>query len=117
MTLWCEAAAHLLEIDLGDVNEPTLRVEASLEEQSVPVGVPATKGSRRLEGHDRGRLEGPAGCLGSEVAHQGVDEATDFTMEPLVVAEENAQDLGKREDELPMRQAQQQFLVHVLAQQ
>ena len=85
MTLWCEAAAHLLEIDLGDVNEPTHRVEAPLEEQSVPVGVPATKGSRRLEG--------PAGCLGCEGAHQGVDEATDLTVEPLVVAEEDAQDL------------------------
>jgi hypothetical protein len=53
-----------------------------------------------------------------------VDEAADLTVKPLVVSEENAQDLGqvgaaarpRGEDELPVRQPQQELLVHVLAQ-
>ena len=38
-------------------------------------------------------------------------------MKPLIVSEEDAQDLGQREHELPVRQPQQELLVHVLAQQ
>ena len=51
-----EAAAHLLEIDRGDVDEPALRVEASLEEQAVPVGMEPAEGSRRLEYEDTGAV-------------------------------------------------------------
>ena len=111
------ATAHLLEIHIGDVDEPALGVEASLEEQAVPVGVPPTEGSRRLEYNERGATDGLSGGFRGEVAHQGVDEATDLAVQPLVVAEEDAQHLGKREDELAVRQPQQQLLVHVLAQQ
>jgi hypothetical protein len=119
-----EATAHLLEIHSGDVDEPSLCVEASLEEQAVPVGMEPAEGSRRLEYEDTGAAQRAAGGLGNEVAYQGVDEATDLAVQPLVVAEEDAQHLGKREDEplggllhrLSMRQPQQELLVHVLAQ-
>ena len=120
-----EAAAHLLEIDRGDVDEPSLGVEASLEEQAVPVGMESAEGSRRLEYEDPGGAQRPARGFRGEVAHQGVDEATDLAVQPLVVAEEDAQHLGKREDEpqggplhrLAVRQPQQELLVDVLAEQ
>ena len=112
-----EATAHLLEIHSGDVDETSLCVEVSLEEQAVPVGVPPTEGSRRLEYEDTGAAQRAAGGLGNEVAYQGVDEATDLAVQPLVVAEEDAQDLGQGEDELPVRQSEQKPLVHVLAQE
>jgi len=94
ITLWCEAAAHLLEIDLGEVEEAMLVVEASLEEQAVPVGMEPAKGARALEHEDTGGAQRPAGGLCHEVAHQAVDEAADLPVKPLVMAEEHAKDLG-----------------------
>ena len=93
-----------------------LVVEASLEEQAVPVGMEPAKGARALEHEDTGGALRPAGGLCHEVAHQAVDEAADLPVKPLVMAEEHAKDLGKGEDELPVRQPQQELLVDVLSQ-
>ena len=111
-----EAGAHLRQIDRRDVDESALAVKASLQEQAVPVGIQPAKRSRALEDHDCGGADGLAGGLRCEVAHQPVDEAADLSVKPLVVAEEDAEDLGQGEDELPVRQPQQELLVHVLAQ-
>lgn len=54
-----EAAAHLLESYLGNVNEPVLRVEASLGEQAVPMGMEPAEGTRALEHEDRRGAERP----------------------------------------------------------
>jgi len=43
MTLWCEAGAHLGQIDGRDVEESALLLKASLQEQAVPVGVPSSE--------------------------------------------------------------------------
>jgi hypothetical protein len=57
-----------------------------------------------------------AGRRGAEVSYQPVDEAADLPVKALVVPKEDAKDLGDGEGELPVRQPQQQPLVHVLAQ-
>ena len=116
MTRWCEAGAHLGQIDGRGVEESALLVKASLQEQAVPVGVPASELSRALKHHDRGGADGLAGRRRYEVTHQVEEETADFPVKPLVVAEEEAQDLGQREHELPVGQPQQEPLVHVLAQ-
>jgi hypothetical protein len=103
-----------LQIDLWDVDEPALVVKASLQEQAMPVGMEPAKRSRTLEDHDCGYAGRLAGGLCCEVAHQVVDEAADLSVKPLVVSEEDAEDLGQGEDELPV--GQPQLLVHVLAQ-
>jgi hypothetical protein len=110
-----EAGAHSLQIDLRDVDEPALVVKASLQEQAMPVGMEPAKRSRAQEDHDCGYTGRLAGGLCCEVAHQLVDEAADLAVESLVVSEEDAQDLGQREHELPVRQPKQELLVHVLA--
>ena len=112
-----EADAHLGQIDSRDMDKTTLVVKSSLQEQAMPVGMEAAKGSRTLEDHDGCGAHGLARGLCGEVAHQRVDEAADLAVKPLVVAEEDAQDLGNGEDELTVGQPQQELLVHVLAQQ
>jgi hypothetical protein len=119
-----EAAAHHCQIDGRDMDETTLVVKASLQEQAVPARMEAAKRSRTLEDHDGCGAQGLAGGLCCEVAHQVVDEAADISVKPLAVSEEDAEDLGqvgavarpRGEDELPVRQPQQELLVHVLAQ-
>jgi hypothetical protein len=110
------ASAHFLEIDLGEVDETTLVVKASLQERAVPAGMEAAKRSRTLEDHDVCGAHGLSGGLCCEVAHQRVDEAADLAVKPLVVAEEDAEDLGqvgaaarpRGEHELLVRQPQQE---------
>jgi hypothetical protein len=111
-----EAGAHLHQIDSRDMHESALVVKASLQEQAMPVRMEPAKRFRALEDHDCGYAGRLAGGLCCEVAHQAVDEAADISVKPLVVSEEDTQDLGQREDELPVRQPQQELLVHVLAQ-
>ena len=53
-----EARTHPGQIHRREVNEPTLAVEASLQEQSVPVGVPPHEFSRALEHKDCGAADG-----------------------------------------------------------
>ena len=90
MSLWCEAGAHLHQIDGRDVHESALSVEAFLEEQAVSVGVPASGLFRALKHHHRGGADGLAGGRRHEVAHQLVEQAADLPVKPLVVAEEDA---------------------------
>lgn len=55
-------------------------------------------------------------ALPARFSHDGLKmgiEARDLPVESAVVKEEYAQDLGEREDHLPVRQPQQQPLVHV----
>jgi hypothetical protein len=94
-----EAGAHLGQIDGRDMEETPLVVKASLQEQAVPVGMEAAKRSRTLEDHDGRGADGLAGGLFCEVAHQRVNEAADFSVKPLVLTKEDAQDLGNGEDE------------------
>ena len=99
MTRWRKQALifSMSMVDGGDVDELALHVEAAFQEQAVPMGVPATEGSRRLEDHDGGRAEGLACSFRGEVPHELVDEPTDLAVQPLVVADEGAEDLGQRE--------------------
>jgi hypothetical protein len=43
MTALAEAGAHLGQIDGRDVDESALSVKASLQEQAVPMGIPASE--------------------------------------------------------------------------
>ena len=95
--------------------ESALSVEASLQEQAVPVGVPASESTRALNHHDRGGADGFAGGRRHEVTRQLVDEAADFPVKPLVVAEQDAQEPGQHPNQLPVVKPQQELLVHVLA--
>lgn len=54
---------------------------------------------------------------GVELRDQGEDEAGDVAEEALVVAQEHAQRLGQREDELAVGQGEKQLLVEVLGEQ
>ena len=58
--------------------------------------------ARSLEDHDGGGPGGRASGLRTGVAHEPEEDATDLTVEPLVVAEEDAERLGQGEDELPV---------------
>jgi hypothetical protein len=99
------------------VDESTVAIEASLQEQSVPVGVPPNELSSALEHNERGATDGLSGCFRGEVPYQPVDEAADLSVKPLVVTKECTEHLGNGEDELAVGQPQQELLVHVLAQQ
>jgi hypothetical protein len=79
-----EAGAHLLQIELWDVDEPALVVKTSLQEQAMPVGMEPTKQSRTLEDHDGGYADRLAGGLCCEVAHQVVGEAADLAVESIL---------------------------------
>jgi len=98
------------------MDESALSVKASLQEQAVQMGIPSRKSSCRLQYPDCGGADGLAGGRRCEVVYQAVDEAADLAVKSAVVAEEDPQDLGQGEDELPVRQPQQELLVHVLAQ-
>jgi hypothetical protein len=77
------------------MDESTLSVKASLQEQAVPMEIPSRKSSCRLQYHDCGGADGLAGGRRCEVEYQPVDEAADLSMKPLVVAEEYAEHLGQ----------------------
>jgi hypothetical protein len=65
-----QSNASLLPLSRGDVNESVLRVEASLEEQAVPMGMEPAIGSRALEHDGRGGAEGRAGGLRHQVVYK-----------------------------------------------
>ena len=81
-----EAGAHCGQVDLWDVDEPAVPVEATLEHEAVPVRIPsaglATAPPRRLSGtlkhEDHSGAEKRAGGRGAEVPYQPVDEAKVF---------------------------------------
>jgi hypothetical protein len=77
------------------MHESALVVKASLQEQAMSVRMEPAKRSRALEHHDCGYAGRLAGGLCCEVAHQVVDEAADISVKPLVVSEEDAEDLGQ----------------------
>jgi len=62
-------------------------------------------------------LTAPGGRLGIEALNGGENEPADFGEQPPVVPEIWTQNARDREDELPMGQAQQEPLVHVLGEQ
>ena len=120
-----EAGTHLGEADLWDVEEAAVAVEATLEHETVPWRVPSPrrvaalprKRAGTLKHDDRNGAEERAGRSDAEVPYQPLDEAADLPAKALVVPKKDAKDLGKGENELTVRQSQQQLLVHVLAQQ
>jgi len=86
-----EAGAHVGQIDGGHVDESAVRVEATFQEQPVPMGVPPSKLARGLEDEHGAGADALAGGRCGEVPHQPVDEAADLAVKPLVVAEEDPQ--------------------------
>ena len=95
MTRWCEAGAHLGQIDDRDVEESALLVKASLQEQAVPVGVPSSELSSALEHNEPGATDGLSGGFRGEVPYQPVDKAADLSVKLLVVAKECTEHLGR----------------------
>ena len=75
------------------------------------------KFSRRLVGQDHPRFDRPGRRLGVEVLNGGEDEPADFGEQAAVVPKIWTQNARDREDELPMRQAKQKPLVHILRKQ
>jgi hypothetical protein len=112
-----EARAHPGQIDDRDVDESALSVEASLQEQAVPVGVPSGEFLRTLEYDDRAAEDCFSGCCYCKIPHQPIDEAADLAVKPAIVAEEDAEHLGNGEDELSVGQAQQKLFFRVFAEQ
>jgi hypothetical protein len=76
------------------VDESTVVIEASLQEQSMPVGVPPNELCSALEHNERGETDGLSGCFRGEVLYQPVDEAADLSVKPLVVTKECTEHLG-----------------------
>jgi hypothetical protein len=99
------------------MNESSLAIEATFQEDAVEVGVEPDKVSRRGVGDHGGTLDPPAGSLVREALDHAVDESADLTGEVAVVAEEDAQHLGECEDHLPVGEAKQKLLVHVFDEQ
>jgi hypothetical protein len=52
-----------------------------------------------------------------EVLYHAVDEPAYIADEAMIMAEECSEHLGKSEDDLAVREAQQEPLVHVLAEE
>ena len=99
------------------MDEPPLPVESAFEENGVQVRIPPGELTRGGVGDDGGALDLSAGCFVVESLDHAIDELADLPVEPSVVAKENAEQLGKREDHLPVRKQAQQRLIHVLAEQ
>jgi hypothetical protein len=112
-----EVSGELGEIEGGNMNESSLAIEAAFQEDAVEVGVEPDEVSRRGVGDHGGTLDPPAGSLVEEALDHAVDESADLTEEVAVVAEEDAQYLGEREDHLPVGESKQEPLVHILAEQ
>jgi hypothetical protein len=76
------------------------------DEDRVDMGIPSREVARRSAGDHGGALDLSAGrCVGESLNHS-VDELADLTVQPPVVAERHAQDLGEGEDHLPLQRAQ-----------
>jgi hypothetical protein len=81
------------------------------------MGIESDEVSRRGVGDHGGTLDPPAGSLVGEALDYAVDEAADLTEEVAVVEEEDSQHLWECEDHLPMGEAKQEPLVHILAEE
>ncbi|MCX7028744.1 MAG: hypothetical protein NTU62_01310 [Spirochaetes bacterium] len=72
--------------------------------------------SKGLIGEDCSAGDGLGGSGGAELGNQREDQPGDEAEEPLVVTEEYPKSFGDGEDELPVRQGEQQVLVEVLGE-
>jgi len=98
--------------------EASVGGEASFQHQSVPMGVGPQEIPEGLKSHDRGSLQ-KGGTRGQavELRQEGEDQVGDGAEELLIVAEKDPQGLGDREDELPVRELEEEMLVEVFGEQ
>jgi len=102
-----EVLAEPVQIEAWHMDEPPLPVESAFEENGVQVRIPPGELTRGGVGDDGGALDLSAGCFVVESLDHAIDELADLPVEPSVVAKENAEHLGKREDHLPVRKQEQ----------
>jgi len=70
-----------------------------------------------LIGHDGCGGDGLASCDGAELRDQAEDQPCKIGEQALVITQEDPQGLGQGEDELPVREGEQQLLIEVLGEQ
>ena len=99
------------------MHESPLPIESAFQEDGVQVGVPPNEVSRRGVGDHRSAVDPPARCGAVDVLHHAVAQPADIADQAMTVAEEYAEHLGESEDDVTVREAQQEPLVHVLAEQ
>ena len=83
----------------------------------MQVRIPPGELTRGGVGDDGCAVDPPPCRRVVEALDHAVHQLADLPVEPPVVAEERAQHLGECEDDLAVREAQQQPLVHVLAEE
>ncbi len=99
------------------MHESPLPIESAFQEDAVQVGIPSHEVSRRGVGDHGGALDPPARGRAVDALHHAVDQPADIAEEAMVMAEEYSEHLGESEDDLAVREAQQEPLVHVLAEE
>jgi hypothetical protein len=72
--------------------------------------------SARAAGRDLHRHVQAEAAVGPAL-HHAVDQAAEIADQAMIVAEEYSEYLGKSEDDLAVREAQQEPLVHILAEE
>jgi hypothetical protein len=93
------------------------RIEPTLEEDAVQVGIPPNEVSRRGVGDNGSPLDPSSGGRAVDALHHAGDQAAEIADQAMIVAEEYSEHLGKSDDDLAVRQAEQELLVHVLPEE
>ena len=81
------------------------------------MGIEPHEVSRRGVGDHGSALDPPARGRAVDALHHAVDEPAYIPDEAMIMAEEYSEHLGKSEDDLAVREAQQEPLVHVLPEE
>ena len=84
------------------VEEDTLIVKATLQDDGMEVRVPAEHVSKGLVRDDHAREKRPTGGLMVELSEDIIDQSRDISEKPTIATEERAQRFGHCEYELAM---------------
>ena len=99
------------------MHESPFLIETALKDDAVEVGIEPHEVSRRGVGDHGSALDLPARGRAVDALHHAVDEPAYIADQAMIMAEEYSEHLGKSEDDLAVREAQQEPLVYVLAEQ
>jgi hypothetical protein len=99
------------------VHESPFLIETALKDDAVEVGIEPHEVSRRGVGDHGSALDLPARVRAVDPRHHAVDEPAYIADEAMIMAEECSEHLGECGDDLAVREAQQEPLVHVLTEE
>jgi hypothetical protein len=106
-----KAFGEFLGVMDGEGHELSFSVEASFQNERVPIGVEAQHVAEGLTGDGNRASDGRSCCCLLEICDQGKDQDREVGEQPLVVAEENAKRFWNGEDELAVGEGEQELLL------